>query len=83
MSVCCSLSLPPSDSFVVVRAGFLTEAATNCHRGLANQEFLMPSLGAIESNHARINITQTFTLMNPTPSALPCIILHHYIKIKR
>ncbi len=62
--VCLLLTPPRShslpDSFVVVHAALLTEAATNCHRGPANQEFRMPGPGNIESNHASINITQKF-----------------------
>lgn len=59
-----SLSLALSDSFVVVHAVLLTEAATNCHRDLANQEFRMPGPGTIESNHASINITQNFLCLS-------------------
>lgn len=40
--VCCSLWVPPSDSFVVVRTAQLTEADTNCHWSLAKQIFRMP-----------------------------------------
>ncbi len=71
-----SLSLLLSDSFVAVHAVLLTEAATNCHHGLANQEFRMPGPGTIESNHASINITQNFLSLSSllTPLALVHII---------
>lgn len=40
--VCCSLRVPPSDSFVVSHTVQLTEADTNCHWLLAKQIFRMP-----------------------------------------
>lgn len=69
------LSLTLADSFVAVHAALLTEAATNCHRGLANQEFRMPGPGTTESNHASINITQNFHSLSPSWPLQRCHIL--------
>ena len=73
-----SLSLTLSDSFVVGHAALLTEAATNCHHCLANQEFRMPGSGNIESNHACINITHNFLLLSSSWPLYPTTVAHYY-----
>lgn len=82
-SLSLSLYLALSDSFVVAHAALLTEAATNCHRGPANQEFRMPGPGASESNHASIDITQNFSvplfMTHDSGAMTHCF----YIRIKR